>query len=145
MAFNLAANLKSLPLLFELANVKYCIVLYCESFQVEFYTALFEVPFIAGLAATLRMADCSSQNYSHLAIFTIRGWLDAKHFIASGRELNFGLVTNVRYLHDRFPQSSLLWLMDTLSIPFCLQSPTMSSVLVLPSVSVPEHSSVAFV
>ena len=107
MAFNLAANIKSLPLLFELANVKYCILLYSESFQVEFDTALFEVSFIARLATTLRMANCSSQNHSHLAIFTIRGWLDAEYFITSGRELNFGLVTNERYLHDRFLQSIL--------------------------------------
>ena len=84
MAFNLAADRKSLSFLFELADVKYCVVLYCESFQVEFDTALFEVPLIARLATTLRMANCSSQNYSHLAIFTIWRWLDAKYFITSG-------------------------------------------------------------
>ena len=84
MAFNLAADRKSLSFLFELADVKYCVVLYCESFQVEFDIALFEVPLIARLATTLRMANCSSQNYSHLAIFTIWRWLDAKYFITSG-------------------------------------------------------------
>ena len=131
MAFNLAANIKSLPFLFKLAKMKYCFLLYCESFQVEFDTALFKVTFIAWLAATLRMANCFRQNYSHLAIFTIRSWLDAKYFITSRWELNFGLVTKERYLHDRFLQSILLSFVDILSILFCLQSPIMSFLQVL--------------
>ena len=145
MAFNLAADRKSLSFLFELADVKYCVVLYRESFQVEFDTALFEVALIARLATALRMANCSSQNYSHLAIFTIWRWLDAKYFIASGRELYFGLVTNARYLHDRFPQSILLSFVGILSIPFCLLKTVMSSVQVPLWVSALVRSSTAFV
>ena len=83
VAIDLAANLESCASWLKLANVQDDLFFDQQGFQVEFRLALLEVPVIARLASTLRMADRFLKDDCHLTLFAFRGWYHSENFVAT--------------------------------------------------------------